>query len=140
MAQQPASTAATQAAITANVTERGYGYAGGATDGYIAKQVLKSVEELCEAAQLLSAENLPPRWIILAEMLGDDARDAFDRFGTQPDTYTITDEEHLIAELADAVIPLLVAAETIGIDLLTVALDKSRADVARGVRHENHSD
>ena len=69
-------------------------------------------------------DRLVERQVIKAmEELGECARHVFD--GQAPP----------VEELADVVIPLLVAAEACGYDLLAAVLAKSENDVERGVRN-----
>lgn len=68
-----------------------------------------------------------------------EARDCFDRNqleGYEEGTWeTVTvDRDTLAKEAPDVLIPLLVACEVAGVDLLARAEEKAAGDVARGVR------
>lgn len=125
-----------QQTIYQAVKDRGY------TDGYrpeelAGRQVLKSLEELCEAYDhlypLMSTNGQQDDFLDLRDKLvkvRELARRLFDSrvlVGVwQPGEFKL--------ELADIAIPLFVAAEALGVDLLALSVEKSTADVKRGVR------
>ena len=123
-----------QRGIVAAVADRGY-LAGYTPDQLIARQLVKELEELCEALQSITApDNTLHDLLFDAARLGKFARAVFDTpslFGG-----VTIDCDALLSELPDLVVPLAVAADTLGVDdMLAVARDKANADIARGVRN-----
>ena len=138
---RPYSTTAhvTQRGIVAFVADRGY------LDGYtveqrIARQLVKALEETCEALQCVGTLEDSALYDLLvdAARVGQFARAVFD-VPSLFDGATV-DVPTLIAELPDMVVPLAVLADAVGVhDMMAAGLDKARADVARGVRNGNRS-
>ena len=126
----------TQRGIVAFVADRGY------LDGYdydqrIARQLVKELEELCEALQcVMACDGTLYDLLFDAASLGKFARAVFDTPSLFDDV--TVDVPTLLAELPDLVVPLAVLADAMGVaDMLGAALEKARADVARGVRNGN---
>jgi len=126
----------TQRGIVAFVADRGY------LDGYdmnqrIARQLVKQLEETCEAIQAVNADDVNLHLFIQqAHILGKWARAVFD----VPSLFdgVMVDVPLLIEELPDMVVPLAVLSDAVGIsDMMAAGLDKAAADVARGVRNGN---
>lgn len=135
---QPYSTTAhvTQRGIVAFVADRGY-LNGYTLDQRIARQLVKQLEETCEALQ--AVDGYDPRLAELVErahMLGIMARAIFD-VPSLFDNVTV-DVPTLIEELPDMVVPLAVLADALAVpDMMAAGLDKAEADVKRGVRNGN---
>ena len=123
-----------QRGIVAFVADRGY-LDGYTLDQRIARQLVKQLEETCEAMQAVSADDVDLHLFIQnAHSLGKWARAVFD-VPSLFDGVTV-DAHTLIAELPDMVVPLAVLADAVGIpDMMAAGLDKAQADVARGVRN-----
>ena len=133
--------------LTDSVTQRGIvgavaarGYLDGYTlDQRIARQLVKQLEETCEAIQAVIDDNPSGHLatlIIHAYRVGRQARAVFDI----PSLFdgVMVDVPLLIAELPDMVVPLAVLADAAGVpDMMAAGLDKAQADVARGVRNGN---
>jgi hypothetical protein len=123
----------TQAAIVDAVAQRGYlaGYTG---NQIIARQLVKELEELCEAFQSIRATDQILQGLVAnAAIYGKSARAAFDIpslfVGVEIDRASLRDE------LPDLVVPLAVLAAEMGVpDLLAAGFEKAQADAARGVR------
>lgn len=123
-----------QRGIVDFVADRGY-LAPYTLDQRIARQLVKQLEETCEALQAVSASDpILAALISNAAMYGRSARAVFD-VPSLFDDVTI-DAATLIEELPDMVVPLAVLADALGIhDMLVAGLDKAQADVVRGVRN-----
>lgn len=130
---QPWPNSVTQRGIVAFVADRGY-LDGYTLDQRIARQLVKQLEETCEALQSVSADDVDLHLFIQhAHSLGKWARAIFDVPTLFDDV--IIDVPTLIAELPDMVVPLAVLADALGVpDIMAAGLDKAAADVARGVR------
>lgn len=122
-----------QQAIVDSVARRGY-LNGYTTDQIIARQLVKQLEELCEALQSVRADDPILRALVgNAVVYGKSARVVFD-IPSLFDGVTV-DRDNLIAELPDLVVPLAVLATAAGVpDMMQAGLAKARADEARGVR------
>ena len=129
----------TQRGIVAFVADRGD------LDGYdlnqrIARQLVKQLEEVCEAVQAIEASGPGALAAVLnnAKRLGVFARAIFD-VPSLFDGVTV-DVPTLIDELPDMAVVLAVLSDAVGIpDMMEAALEKARIDVARGVRNGNHA-
>lgn len=122
----------TQERIAQAVAERGYGQSAGQTDAsYLVQQIVKAIEEMCEVVGAIQWPTTAPPWAKLAEVLGKEARVVFDRreWGDPTDV-----DDAVLEEMADVLIPLLVAAHALEADLLGIAEDKATSDVERGLR------
>jgi NTP pyrophosphatase (non-canonical NTP hydrolase) len=106
-------------------------------DQLIVRQVVKLQEELGEAAK--QVEVLPGRFPyssnadrVLTAMvdLGTEAKEAFD---SRPFDGPNILPDSLRAEIPDILIPLLVLAELLGIDVEQSARSKAESDIGRGV-------
>lgn len=124
-----------QRGIVAFVADRGY------LDGYsqeqrIARQLVKLLEETCEAMQAVEVSPMSHLGGVAAQAfyLCQIARAVLD-VPALFDGVTV-DVPALIDELPDLVVPLAVIADAVGIpDMLAAGLDKAQADVVRGVRN-----
>lgn len=124
------------AAALAAVTARGYRDCDDAQ--FVARNLCKATEELAECGAWIldpcadgaNPPGLTDAWLMSLSEAGSAARSAFDAW---TDVLSIT-PDHLAAELADAIIPLLCAAAVLGVDVEAAVLAKCGADVARGVR------
>jgi hypothetical protein len=125
-----------QATIYDAVAARGY------TDGYrpeelAGRQVLKSLEELCEAFEhlypLMTTNGQQDTFEDLRDSLVQVKRKARALFDGRMLVGVWKPDEFKL-ELADVAIPLFVAAQALGIDLVELAVTKATADVKRGVR------
>ena len=123
-----------QQRVYKNVSARGY--TGDWTrEELIGRHILKLVEEVQETADNLTtpgADTYWP-WKNLAKAAERskvlfDARDEITWPGLE------IDEDGLKKELTDCLVVVLSLAEVIGFDVIQSAIDKSTADVARGVR------
>ena len=117
-----------QEIVAANVAARGY-RDGWALGQLAARQIAKLCEELAELAGAIDAE-MP--WIDYLEYAGRAARLAFDDSSAWDDVILIRDTAE--NELPDVAVPLFVLSDLLGVDAGQAAIDKSSADVARGVR------
>ena len=124
----------TQRGIVAFVADRGY-LDGYTLDQRIARQLVKQLEETCEAMQCIRTfDDTLDLFIKDTYKLCKYARNVFD-IPSLFDGVTV-DAPTLIAELPDMVVPLAVLADAVGIpDMMAAGLDKAAADVARGVRN-----
>lgn len=117
-----------QQTIAANVAARGY-RDGWTAEQFVARQLCKLTEELAEAVYHTDCTHTWTRDLWFA---GANARKAFDgpywdRVGTIGPAIQF--------ELADMLVVLLTAAEALEFDVIQAAIDKSAADVSRGVRN-----
>jgi NTP pyrophosphatase (non-canonical NTP hydrolase) len=120
-----------QEIVAANVAARGY-MAGWTAEQFVARQLAKLTEELSEALACMRDPGWHHYWTDDAHMAGRMAREDFDRKMLW-DTVEI-DTGALRAELADMQVVLFAAAQTLEFDIAQAAIDKSGADVERGVR------
>lgn len=120
-----------QQTIAANVAARGY-QDGWTTEQFVARQIAKAQEELSKAVAHIA---LPDSewWTESIEEAGLQARYAFDDKNEW--RAVEIDRGAIRSELADLVVVLFTAADALGFDLAQAAVDKSAADVARGVRN-----
>jgi len=118
------------------VKDRGY-FEGYDADALAGRQVFKATEELAE----LYAHIYPLRTTYgqlddfnelrdVMEVAHKTARRIFDG---QMQT-GVWNRSEFAKELADVAVPLFVAAQALGIDLVAAAVEKATADVKRGVR------
>lgn len=126
-----------QALVAQAVADRGY-REGWTDEQYAARQICKAVEELSELQTGISwfLRLLP--FVTGLRLTGQYAQQDFD----QPDGWDEVvgvDLEVIAAELPDVVIPLLVLADTLGIDLEQAIREKVLGDIGRGVRGEKPS-
>lgn len=125
-----------QRGIVAFVADRGY-LEGYTLDQRIARQLVKALEETCEALQAVTDDNPSGHLatlIVHAFRVGQQARAVFD-IPSLFDDVTV-DASLLIDELPDMVVPLAVLADAVGVpDMLLAGMEKAQADVARGVRN-----
>jgi len=126
-----------QRGIVAFVADRGY-LAPYTLDQRIARQLVKQLEETCEALQAVEANDTGLYG--LAQLIGNagammrHARAVFDVPSLFDDV--AIDVPTLIKELPDMVVPLAVLADAMGVpDMMAAGLDKAEADVKRGVRN-----
>ena len=125
---------ATQRGIVEAVAARGY-LDGYNTDQRMARQLVKQLEEVCEAMQAIEVKDgYLAGLLISAANLGRHARAVFD-MPSLFDGVTV-DVPTLLDELPDLVVPLAVLADAVGVpDMLDLASAKAWADVPRGVRN-----
>lgn len=127
-----------QQTIAANVAARGY-RDGWTLGQFVARQIAKATEELNEASShIVVANRYHPAddrhiWLNDLSYAGEYAQDAFDD-NRRWASVDITAHAELCSELADLAVVLFTAADALGFDLAQAALDKSAADVTRGVR------
>lgn len=126
----------TQRGIVAAVEARGY-LNGYTLDQRTARQLVKELEEVCEAVQAIdTADAMLGQLVFNALVLGKQARAVFDT----PSLFDgVTVDAHtLLEELPDLVVPLAVLADALAVrDMMDLAQTKALADVARGVRNGN---
>jgi hypothetical protein len=127
----------TQRGIVAAVADRGY-LDGYTLDQRIARQLVKELEEVCEALQCIQEAPFGGRqfsgMIQWAHDLGLVARAVFDVPNLFDDV--TVDVSTLLEELPDLVVPLAVLADAVGVpDMMALAQEKAWADVKRGVRN-----
>ena len=124
---------ATQRGIVEAVAARGY-LEGYNTDQRMARQLVKQLEEVCEALQAIKTSD--PTLLSLinnAHAVGKSARKVFDK----PERFdgVTVDVPTLLEELPDLFVPLAVLADAVGADGMALAQTKAWADVPRGVRN-----
>ena len=125
----------TQRGIVAAVAGRGY-LDGWDLDQRIARQLVKELEEVCEALQCINTHNNMQLLALVmdAVVIGRSARMVFDNPALF-DGVTV-DVPTLLEELPDLVVPLAVLADAVGVpDMMDLAQEKAWADVKRGVRN-----
>jgi len=121
-----------QEIVAANVAARGY-RDGWTVEQFVARQLAKLTEELAEATACVSDPGWRHLWRDMLFEAGAYVREDFDR-PMLWDTITVRDPGTLRAELADMQVVIFAAAEALGLDVVQAAIDKSAADVVRGVR------
>lgn len=124
-----------QEIVAANVAARGY-RDGWTAEQFVARQFCKLTEELGEAVEQVYPGEAPSplyKWFDGADDAHKAARRAFDTPEWWRRTHII-DPEMVRSELADMLVVLLAAAQALDFDVVQAAIDKSSADVARGVR------
>jgi NTP pyrophosphatase (non-canonical NTP hydrolase) len=117
-----------QEIVAANVAARGY-RDGWALGQLAARQIAKLTEELAELAKAIDGNMV---WLDTLEDAGRQARLAFDYAPAWADVKLIRNVAE--DELPDVAVPLFVLADILSMDIVQAAIDKSSADVARGVR------
>lgn len=123
-----------QTLVAQAVAARGY-REGWADEQYAARQVCKAVEELGEVQTAIEWRSWAPNWAGGLQFTSLYARRSFDSIDDWGQVVDV-DCKKVAPELADVVIPLLVLAETLGIDLEQEIRTKALGDVDRGVRGE----
>jgi hypothetical protein len=120
-------------AIVEAVRERGY-LDGYTEDQLAARQVVKLLEEVCEALQAVNADDVDLHLLIQqGASLGKWARAVFDVPSLFADV--TVDFGALGAEFVDLVVPTAVLGDVLEIpDMMAAGYRKAQADVARGVR------
>ena len=123
-----------QTIVAANVAARGY-RDGWTAEQFVARQLAKMTEELAECATgaLVTNPGYLPSWLAVLSDAGILAHKAFDRLDVWQNV-SLVNPDALRSELADMQVVILAASEALGFDVLQAAIDKSSADVARGVR------
>lgn len=119
-----------QVAIAHNVRDRGY-WDGLEYENLACRHIAKLVEEIAEAAELLDG-----RFAYWRDHITESAklaRNVFDRRELW-ESYTITDLDKFKTELADIQVVLFSLATVLEFDVIQAALEKSCADVGRGIR------
>ena len=120
-----------QDTVAANVAARGY-RDGWTQEEFVARQLAKMTEELAEAFWYTSGMERTD-WAAGLPDVGEAARYAFDDKEAWSKA-RIAKPDALRAELTDMMVVLLAAADALGFYILPAAIEKSSADVARGVR------
>lgn len=124
-----------QDTVAANVAARGY-RDGWTQEQFVARQLCKLTEELAEAARQITPSTYEhcglSGWLEALQDAGIAARLAFDERSEW--TGKIHISRLASAELTDMMVVLLAAADALGFYILPAAIEKSSADVARGVR------
>ena len=125
-----------QEIVAANVAARGY-RDGWTAEQFVARQLCKMTEELAEAVRCITPEsavyqNRFDDWYGLIQDAGRCARGAFDDHESWQYLFHLS--KYTPAELADMLVVLFAAAQALDFDVVQAAIDKSSADVARGVR------
>lgn len=119
------------------VCARGY-RAEWSSGQFIARQVVKCYEELCEALRHIRTATQHTQlnaFIWETGQLEHVARSLFDdRKAWGWSELTPAQQEQLGGELADVVVTVFCAAQELGIDVVQAAIDKAEADIGRGVR------
>jgi NTP pyrophosphatase (non-canonical NTP hydrolase) len=123
-------TAALQRTVYESVKARGYAD-GWTPEQFAARQVAKAGEELAEYSACFSG--LPPYVTADVQCTGQTCRQNF-KMPELWHTAKIDDIEQARKELADLLVSVLSACEVLEFDGLQAAIDKSAADIARGVR------
>jgi len=120
--------------VAANVAARGY-RDGWDFEQFVARQLAKLTEELGESLDQIGGlewwDDL--QWLTPGSDAGLKARRVFDDKAAWESVY-LKDLDKLRAELADMQVVIFAAAEALGLDVVQAAIDKSAADVVRGVR------
>lgn len=124
-----------QEIVAANVAARGY-RDGWTVDEFVVRQLCKLTEELGEAIRCMTPESAVygrvDDWISLIQDAGRCAREVFDDY--EGWRYLFHLSKYTPGELADMQVVLFAAAAALDFDVVQAAIDKSSADVARGVR------
>jgi len=122
----------TQYEVFAAVRERGY-LEGWTPEQQAARQIAKLTEELAELADAVTMPLAEDGWLIALRTAGALARQAFDNHqrwqSVTVNPFTASDE------LPDIMVPTLVLAQILGLDVVEAARQKAIVDVARGVRN-----
>lgn len=118
-------TRAAQQRVYRSVEERGYVY-GWTRDQLIARQVQKLTEELYELAENISVTRI--------DLLAKAAAEAKSDFDGKRIPDLRANDEGLAKELADIQVVVFMIAEALGVDVVTLAVQKATKDIARGVR------
>lgn len=128
-------TTASTADIAAAVAARGY-LSSLTQDEIIARQLVKLIEEIGEAAQVIScADPVVRDFLKFVDLMGRRARIIFDLPALT--VGATVDVPALLGELPDLVVPIAVAAHYAGVDdVMALAVNKAWRDVERGVRLE----
>lgn len=122
-----------QQVVAANVAARGY-RDGWTMEQFVARQIAKATEELNEAANHIVTSRVRAHgWLTDLSFAGEYAREAFDDKRRWLNV-SIEHSDALCSELADLAVVLFTVAEALDFDVIQAAIDKSSADVARGVR------
>jgi NTP pyrophosphatase (non-canonical NTP hydrolase) len=123
-----------QEIVAANVAARGY-RDGWTAEQFVARQLAKMTEELGESLdQIGGLSRLPDLdWLTAGYNVGMTARQLFDHKQIWGSVY-LENTDLLRSELADMLVVLFAAAAALDFDVIQAAIDKSGADVARGVR------
>lgn len=124
-----------QEIVAANVAARGY-RDGWTAEQFVARQLAKLTEELSEVVCDVAFPSSNTRgvdWRVSVSMAGLSGRWLFD---DRPawENISLDDPDAIRAELADMQVVLFAAAQALDFDIAQAAIDKSSADVARGVR------
>lgn len=120
-----------QTAVAQAVAARGY-RDGWTPEQFLARQFPKLIEELGEASECLTWDELHN----VFQEIGEVCRLMFDdRESWEPMQPTITDKAALGDELADVLVVLFCMADIAGVDVIQAAVNKATSDIKRGVRN-----
>ena len=120
-----------QEIVAANVAARGY-RDGWTAEQFVARQLAKMTEELGDAGKTIYGTDCA-WWLGQLGVAGGRGRAMFDSPHAW-ESILISDPDALRSELADMLVVLFTAAQALDFDVVQAAIDKSSADVARGVR------
>ena len=123
-----------QTIVAANVAARGYAD-GWTAEQFVARQLAKLTEELGESLDQIDGLDAwaDENWLTVGYDAGRAARAQFDVREAWGGVY-LPNPDALRAELADMQVVLFAAAQALDFNIAQAAIDKSAADVARGVR------
>lgn len=123
-----------QEIVAANVAARGY-RDGWAAEQFVARQLCKLTEELGESLDQIGGLDAwaDTQWLTAGYDAGLAARGFFDDESGWGGVY-LENPAAIRSELADMLVVILAAAQALDFDVVQAAIDKSAADVARGVR------
>lgn len=122
-----------QSDIFHSVTQRGYTQDSLTDEQFLARQAMKTCEELLEYLQCFSFENGPYGVVRALESVVMQSKRYFQR----PETIGLVrvNRECAKSELADLLVTLGMAGEILKCDVLAEASRKAKGDVKRGVRN-----
>jgi len=125
--------------VAGAVRERGYYQKPDGTywtrEQLAARQVAKLTEELGELTEHIWAcgqRQGPAYWEEALHIASTRAKRSFDRGNWEH--AEVTDHEAAVSELADLQVVLFTLADALGVDVVDLAMQKARGDVARGVQ------
>lgn len=121
-----------QATIASAVKARGYDGQGMTREQFCFSQLCKAIEELAEVGSNFGLDTFPH---VVVRQLEESSHFAKLYFNDPFRMGKVTMHEQGVAhELADVLITLVMAADVLGVDLESLAVQKAMGDVSRGVR------
>lgn len=118
------------------VEARGY-FADYDGESIVGRQLLKAVEELAEALEHIypvrTTNGQQDAYNALADTMKAVSQTARKLFDARVE-FGLWRTDELARELADIAIPIFVAAQVMGVDLIAESVAKATTDIARGVR------